>query len=66
MYPAKRGISSSPAYARVMRQGQPFEEKDFEGRLALDCPEVLELPFRAISRGHCRCCRLLTERIFYA
>ena len=41
--PQKAGISSSPAYARVMRQGQPFEEKDFEGRLALDCPEVLEL-----------------------
>mgnify|MGYP001158305105 FL=1 len=41
--PQKVGISSSPAYARVMRQGQPFEDKDFAGRLALDCSEALEL-----------------------
>ena len=41
--PQREGVSASPAYAKVMKKGLPFEEKDFGGCLELECPEVLEL-----------------------
>lgn len=41
--PLREGTSRSPAYAAVMRRGQPFREADFGGRLELAAPDALRL-----------------------
>lgn len=41
--PIVPGISSSDAYRAVARRGEPFDERDFGGRLRLEQPERLRL-----------------------
>src|SRR6185295_212429 len=41
--PIREGVSSTPAYARVARQGAPFAEEAFDGKLTLTRPERLDL-----------------------
>ncbi len=41
--PIRQGVSESTAYRKLTRQGEPFREEDFGGRLRLAKPEALEL-----------------------
>ena len=41
--PIRAGISTTPAYAAVVRRGQPFDAAAFGGTLSLECPTALQL-----------------------
>lgn len=49
--PIADGMSTSPAYAAVVRRGRPFFADDFGGRLTLDAPAELSLEIHEHPTG---------------
>ncbi|MCE5333478.1 MAG: hypothetical protein LLG06_02710 [Desulfobacteraceae bacterium] len=49
--PVRAGISKTGAYGDVMRRGKLFDERDFEGTLGLDRPELFRIQVHEHAAG---------------